>query len=165
LTISRRDVDTFHSGDDVGVGGENGSTMSDDAAMLLYDGTCGFCAQSVQFVLRHERRRRTLRFAALQSERGIELRTRRPELEGVDSVIWVEPDAAGERVYVRSAAVFRVLRYLGGPWSVLARIGAIVPALIRDGVYDFVARHRHRIIRGGTACLLPTPEERARFEL
>ena len=33
--------------------------------VLLYDGDCGFCAESVQLVLRHERRRR-VRFAPLQ---------------------------------------------------------------------------------------------------
>ena len=39
--------------------------MRDSSALLLYDGTCGFCAQSVQFVLRHDRKRRTLRFSSL----------------------------------------------------------------------------------------------------
>ncbi len=136
--------------------------MNDQSALLLFDGTCGFCAQSVQFVLRHERRRKTLRFASLQSHAGMDVRERHPELNAVDSVIWVEP---GERetIYVRSAAVFRVLHYLGGIWSVLAWLGALVPRFIRDGLYDLVARNRQRLIRGGLACLLPTPEQRARF--
>ena len=38
--------------------------MEYDHPILLYDGTCGFCAESLQLVLRHDRRR-TLRFAAL----------------------------------------------------------------------------------------------------
>ena len=140
--------------------------MPETGALLRFDGTCGFCAQSVQFVLRRERRRQTLRFAALDSSIGRELRARYPELEGVDSVIWVEPVAGSSvaRLYVRSEAVFRVLEYLGGLWGVLARIGPIVPRVARDWVYDLVARHRHRLIRGGAAsCLLPTPEQRSRF--
>jgi len=56
-----------------------------------------------------------------------------------------------------------VLRYLGGVWTALAWLGAIVPSVIRDGVYDFVARHRHQIARRDASCLLPTPEQRARF--
>ena len=137
----------------------------DNSAMLLFDGTCGFCAQSVQFVLRRERRRRTLRFASLQSNAGSDVRTRHPELDQVDSVIWVEPGdgAAGETVYVRSAAVLRVLHYLGGIWTVLAWLAVLVPRFIRDAVYDLVARNRQRLIRGGMACLLPTPEQRTRF--
>jgi predicted DCC family thiol-disulfide oxidoreductase YuxK len=138
--------------------------MSEQPALLLFDGTCGFCAESVQFVLAREKRRRTLRFASLQSEPGTEVRQRHPELEGVDSVIWVEHSADGrERVFVRSAAVFRVLRYLGGVWTVLSWLASIVPAFIRDAVYDWVARHRHQLIRRGKACLLPTPEQKARF--
>ena len=133
--------------------------------MLLFDGTCGFCAESVQFVLEREKRRRTLRFASLQSQPGADLRERHPELNGVDSVIWVEAGVAGqpERVFVRSAAVFRVLRYLGGVWTGLAWAGSIVPRFARDAVYDWVARHRHQLIRRGKACLLPTPEQRERF--
>src|SRR4051812_18152901 len=110
------------------------------SAILLFDGTCGFCAKNVQFVLQRERRRRTLRFAALQSEVGLAIRRRHPGLETVDSVVWVEPAATSdtETVYVRSVAVFRVLRYLGGPWGILAAIGSVVPRVIRDWVYDFV---------------------------
>ena len=139
--------------------------MSEKVAMLLYDGTCGFCAQSVQFVLRHEGERRTLRFAALQSTAGEGVRARHPEIEGVDSVIWVEPgsSAKNEQVFVRSAGVLRVLRYLGGIWAVLGMLATIVPRPIRDWVYDFIARHRHQITRGGPACLVPTPDQRARF--
>ena len=59
--------------------------------------------------------------------------------------------------------MFRVLRYLGGAWSVLAALGAIVPRIIRDWVYDLVARHRQRIVRGPPSCLVPTLEQRKRF--
>ncbi|MDB4877673.1 MAG: hypothetical protein JWM41_4119 [Gemmatimonadetes bacterium] len=139
--------------------------MTDRVAVLLFDGTCGFCARSVQFVLAHETRRQTLHFASLQSEYGTELRRNHPELERVDSVIWLEPAEAGrpEAVLVRSAAVFRVLHYLGGVWSALATLGRLVPRVIRDAVYDLVARHRQRLVGSGPSCLLPSPEQRARF--
>jgi predicted DCC family thiol-disulfide oxidoreductase YuxK len=131
--------------------------------LLLFDGTCGFCARSVQFVLHRERRRTTLRFASLDSPTGVAIQARHPELAGVDSVFWVEPrDAAGrDRVYGRSDAVLRVMHYLGGAWSVLAAIGALVPRFVRDPVYDLVARHRHEI--GAASCLVPTAEQRDRF--
>jgi predicted DCC family thiol-disulfide oxidoreductase YuxK len=139
--------------------------MSDQSAILLYDGTCGFCAKSVQFVLARERRRHSLRFAPLQSELGMQVQQRHPELVNVDSVIWLEPGTNGavDSVSVRSTAVFHVLRYLGGVWTLLAAVGSIVPRFVRDAVYDLVARHRHKIIRADPSCLLPTPEQRARF--
>jgi predicted DCC family thiol-disulfide oxidoreductase YuxK len=139
--------------------------MTEGSAILLFDGTCGFCAKSVQFVLRRERHPKTLRFASLQSNLGGEVIARHPELAGVDSVIWLEPGngTRAESVSVRSTAVFHVLRYLGGMWTVLAALGAIIPRFVRDAVYDFVARHRHKIIRADASCLLPTPDQRARF--
>jgi predicted DCC family thiol-disulfide oxidoreductase YuxK len=56
-----------------------------------------------------------------------------------------------------------VLRYLGGVWRLLAGVFSLVPRPIRDWGYDFIARHRHKLTRGGPACLIPTPEQRARF--
>jgi predicted DCC family thiol-disulfide oxidoreductase YuxK len=131
--------------------------------LLLYDGTCGFCASSVQWVLRRDRRG-TLSFAALQGETARPILARHSELAGVDSVVWVE-DAGGteEVVLVRSAAALRAARYLGGGWSVAARLGALVPRSLRDRCYDLIARHRHQLTRSGPECLLPTAEERERF--
>lgn len=137
--------------------------MSDSTALLLYDGSCGFCARSVQFVLRHESSRRTLRFASLQSPAGAEVRARHPELNSIDSVIWYEPGAANDLVLVRTAAVLRVLSYLGGVWRALGVLTAIVPRAIRDSAYDFIARRRHKLIRGPASCVVPTAEQRPRF--
>jgi predicted DCC family thiol-disulfide oxidoreductase YuxK len=131
--------------------------------LLLYDGSCGMCAASVQFILRHERRH-TLQFAPLQSEAAAAIRARHPELEGVDSMVWVEPDGAGrgERIAVRSAAVIDAAKYVGGAWR-LAAIGRLLPARLRDAMYDLIARHRHRFRRTPEQCFLPPPSVRSRF--
>jgi predicted DCC family thiol-disulfide oxidoreductase YuxK len=129
------------------------------ADLLLYDGSCGFCASSVQWVLRHDRRR-TLRFAALQGETAKPILARHPELAGVDSIVWVRE--SGE-VRVRSAAAIAVGWYLGGVWGSLATLAVGIPAGLRDRGYDLIARHRHKLTRNGPECLLPTPEERKRF--
>lgn len=135
-----------------------------EAPILLYDGTCGFCARSVQFVLRHEGATRTLRFATLEGPMGREVYGRQPELRSVDSVIWYAPATAGrdERVLVRSDVTLELANYLGGVWRVIGRLGRLVPRPIRDAAYDVVARHRHRIV-GRPVCVVPTPEQRARF--
>ena len=132
-----------------------------DTPVLLYDGDCGLCAGSVQFVLRHEppSRRHRLHFAPLQGAFGAEVRAAYPELAGVDSVVWVEPTA--ERVLVRSAAALAVARHLGGIWGVLGLLGRLTPRPMRDAVYDLIARNRLRLV--APACLLPRPDERARF--
>ncbi len=138
------------------------SSTSRGEPLLLYDGACGFCAASVQFVLRHERRH-SLRFAALESDIGRAIRSRHPHLGAVDSMIWVdEAGSPRERVLTRSAAALEVARYMGGVWR-LAAIGRAVPSFLRDAVYDFIARHRHTLVREGEYCYIPPPALRARF--
>ena len=133
--------------------------------ILLYDGSCGLCAHSVQFVLGHEHASHDLRFATLQGEHGRRALSSDPKLAGVDSVIWLEPGTDGRpaRVLVRSEAVLAVMRHLGGPWKLLAAVGRVVPRVSRDALYRIVARYRYRVFGRDQACLLPTPDQRARF--
>jgi predicted DCC family thiol-disulfide oxidoreductase YuxK len=135
---------------------------TDARPLLLYDGACGFCASVVQFILEHDRRG-TLRFASLQGTVGRAIVAASAELEGVDSVVWVERDqgAPTDRLLIRSDAALRIARYLGGHFHLL-RPGWIVPRPLRDWTYDLVARHRHRLVSAET-CVIPTAEQRARF--
>jgi predicted DCC family thiol-disulfide oxidoreductase YuxK len=133
-----------------------------DGPVLLYDGLCGFCDGTVQFILKHDRRG-TLRFATLQGDVGRDVIARHSELAGVDSLVLVEPDASGEeRVYVRSEGALQVARYLGGAWN-LARGLKIVPRFLRDLAYDGFARIRYRVFGRYDSCPIPSPEQRARF--
>jgi predicted DCC family thiol-disulfide oxidoreductase YuxK len=131
---------------------------------LFYDGTCGLCARSVQFILKRERDDRTIQFAPLQGETAAGIMRAHPELAKVDSIILVEEDASGHRhISTRSDAVLRILRYLGGVWSPLAAVARVLPGFIRNTAYDLVARTRYQVFGRDTACLLPTPEQRKRF--
>ncbi|HEY5415755.1 MAG TPA: DCC1-like thiol-disulfide oxidoreductase family protein [Gemmatimonadaceae bacterium] len=134
-----------------------------DGPVLLYDGLCGFCDGTVQFILKHDRRG-TLRFATLQGDFARDVIARHPEVAGVDSLVLVEPDldSGRERVYVRSEGALRIARYLGGAWH-LARVVAIVPRFLRDWAYNAFARIRYRVFGKYDSCSIPTPEQRARF--
>jgi predicted DCC family thiol-disulfide oxidoreductase YuxK len=131
------------------------------APVLLYDGVCGFCNKTVQMILDRDRRG-LMRFAALQSDYGQAVVGRHPELQGVDSVVYVEPAAEGERVYIKSAAALKVAAYLGGVWKIFGA-ARLVPRALRDYFYDLFARHRYRFFGKYDACMLPPPEVRARF--
>jgi len=158
VTSRRLDAETPRNG---GPDTDHSATRRLGDSLLLYDGTCGFCAASVQWVLAHDRQG-TLRFAPLQGETARPLLARHPELVNVDSVVWV--GESGE-VRVRSAAALAVARYLGGGWSVVARLAALIPRPLRDWGYDLIARHRHKLTRNAPECLLPTAEEKKRFLL
>lgn len=133
-----------------------------DAPVLLYDGICGFCNSAVQTILRLDPRG-SLRFAALDSDFARGVIDRHPFLAGVDSVVFVErPGQFDEEVAVKSDAALRVAGYLGGPWRVL-RVAGVVPAAVRDALYDGFARVRYRIFGTHDTCPIPAPEVRARF--
>ncbi|GLP73009.1 hypothetical protein TUM20983_01190 [Mycobacterium antarcticum] len=137
--------------------------MTTAPAILLYDGTCGFCDGAVKFVLRVDRVG-TMQFAALESDFGVAVRERHPELAGVDSVVYVEsPESAEERVLVRSEAALRVARYLGGPWRVLGAVAGVIPAPVRDFLYDRFAAVRYRVFGRVDSCAFPAPDVRSRF--
>jgi predicted DCC family thiol-disulfide oxidoreductase YuxK len=132
-----------------------------DGPVLLYDGVCGFCNWSVQFVLARDPRG-VMRFSPLQSDFGEALRSRHPELREVDSVVFLETDETGERYFVRSAAALRVASYLGGVWK-LALLAYAIPRPIRDYLYDLFARNRYRFFGKQESCMLPSHDVRGRF--
>jgi predicted DCC family thiol-disulfide oxidoreductase YuxK len=138
-------------------------SQADSGPVLLYDGVCGFCDRSVQFLLRHDNQAR-FRFAALQGEfaRGVLSRHGR-DLAKMDSMVLVlDTGLPTERLLDRSDGMLAMLKDLGGGWRLLAAARAI-PRSLRDRAYDFVARHRYEWFGRYDHCVLPSPSARARF--
>ena len=134
------------------------SETTRDAAILLFDGMCNFCNGSVMFFLRHERAP-VARFGSLQSPAARTLLLQhRLDPEAVDTVVLIENGAA----YQRSTAVLRASRLLRRPWSFLAAL-LWIPRPGRDLIYRGIARSRYRLFGKRDACMLPSPELRARF--
>ena len=127
--------------------------------LLLYDGVCALCNAAVTFVLKRDRSR-SVRFAPLQGETAARQLADRPELAGIDSMIWID---ANGRALTRSAAALAIARHVGGAWAVPAALGRIVPRILRDALYDLVARTRYRVFGRYDACPVPPPEHRSRF--
>lgn len=139
--------------------GESGDSV---APVLLYDGVCGFCNRSVRTIIRLDPAG-PLRFAALQSVFAKAIVERHPEIGNVDSMVFVDdPGQPSERVAVRSGAALRVADYLGGPWRVL-KVAHVIPAPLRNWLYDRFAAIRYRVFGKYDSCPLPPPEVRARF--
>ncbi len=130
--------------------------------MLLYDGVCGFCNWAVRTVLRFDRNG-SLRFAALDSGLARAIIARHPAIADVDSVVFVDqPGQPGERVAVRSEAALQVVNYLGGPWNAL-KAARVMPAPLRDWLYDRFAAIRYRAFGRYDTCPIPPQEVRDRF--
>ncbi len=126
--------------------------------IVVFDANCLLCSGSVQFLLRHDNYRR-LRFATIQSDAGRDLMER----AGIDVV---EPDSFilvdGQRIWIETGAVLRVVHALGWPWR-LAWIAWLIPYPLRDAVYRGIARNRYRWFGRRDVCFLPNPEDADRF--
>jgi len=132
--------------------------VSDAGPVLLFDGHCNLCNGAIQFVIRHDPEG-VFSFAPLQSGAGERLRARADvTTDADDSVVLIE----GSDAYVKSAAVLRVARRLGLPWS-LAWPLRVVPRGLRDAVYDFVAAHRYQVFGRREECMVPSPDVSDRF--
>ena len=126
--------------------------------IVFYDGTCGFCQASVQLALKYNRKQ-NLYFAALQSGLAEALVPQAQLPDPLpDSILFYE----NGRLYTESEAALRIARHLTFPWSVLY-YSKFIPLSFRNFVYRFIARHRYRIAGRTESCMLPSPEERARF--
>ena len=128
-----------------------------ESPLVLFDGDCNLCHGAVQFLLRRDRRE-LFKFASLQSAAGKAALARATAGPLPDSIALVH----GGRVWFKSAAALAIARRLGLPWS-LATVFWLVPYPLRDLVYDWIARHRHRWFGRRSECWLPTPALRARF--
>jgi predicted DCC family thiol-disulfide oxidoreductase YuxK len=122
--------------------------------IIFYDGVCGLCDHSVQFIIKHDKKR-VFRFATLQSDFAHKVLG---ESITFDSFVFYEN---GKAAY-RSTAALKMFRKLGSAWSLLYAF-MIVPPFIRNGVYDFVARNRYKWFGQFDSCKIPTPEQRALF--
>ena len=126
--------------------------------LVVFDGVCVLCSGFFRFVLRHDRRRR-FAFVSAQSALG----TRLYEALGLPTddyetnLVIVD----GE-IHQRLGAFFAAMRALGAPWGVLAPLRHLPDALL-DPAYHALARNRYRVFGRTEACLVPTPDLRARF--
>jgi predicted DCC family thiol-disulfide oxidoreductase YuxK len=126
-------------------------------AIVLFDGVCHLCQRSVRFIVAHDPAG-YFGYAPLQSPAARE---------------WLPPDAMatgpgeslvlveGGRVFTRSTAALRIARRLGGswsPWRLLAMF-LVIPAPLRDAVYDWMARRRYQWFGRSDACEI-APEAR-----
>lgn len=126
-------------------------------AIILFDGLCNLCNGAVQFVIRHDPKA-FYSFAPLPSDFACNLLAQQQHQDAYRSIIYVER----EKVYTSSTAVLKICRHLSGGWP-LAQIFLVIPRFIRDGVYDFIARHRYRWFGKREECMLPAPELKKRF--
>ena len=129
-----------------------------EGPVILFDGVCNLCNGAVQYVIRHDRHA-IFKFASLQSDSGQQLlhKYHLPQ-SNFNSFVLIEDDKA----YTRSTAALKVAAKLSGIVKLLYGF-IIVPAFIRDAVYNFIARNRYKWFGKKDTCMIPTPALKSRF--
>lgn len=126
--------------------------------IVVFDAQCLLCNGWVRFLLRHDRRR-VLRFASIQGVNGQALLAHAGlQVQGLQTLLLVD----GNRSWQHTAAILRVLHALGWPWR-LAWAAWLVPALLRDALYRWLARNRYRWFGRSETCLMPPTDHAQRF--
>ena len=135
--------------------------MSDNtnlSQILLFDGVCNLCNAAVQYVIRHDKKK-TIKFASLQSPFGTNVLSEEyRDTSALKTVIYIK----NEEVLTKSSAFLTLMKDLGGIHQT-AIVFWIIPRIVRDALYDFIAANRYAVFGKKESCYLPSPELEDRF--
>lgn len=132
--------------------------MKMDKPLILFDGVCKFCHASVNFVIEHDRRD-YFRFCPIQSEKGQSLIEQYDITDsGLSSMILIQND----KIYRKSTAALRIARHLAFPWPLMYAF-TLLPAFIRDAVYDYIGGRRYQWFGKYDQCLVPDSSVKSKF--
>ncbi|WP_442789936.1 thiol-disulfide oxidoreductase DCC family protein [Nocardia sp. CDC160] len=119
--------------------------------LLVFDGDCGFCTASVEFIRTHIKP--TVDFTPWQRADLPALGL--TEEQAQRAVQWVD---ANERRSAGAGAVARLLLRASLPWRILGALLLIPPlSWIAAGLYRLIADNRYRLPGGTPACAFPNP--------
>ena len=129
-----------------------------EESIILFDGICNLCNGSVQYVLKHDKKK-LFRFASLQSDSGQQLlkKYKLPH-NNFNSFVLLQ----NEKAYLKSTAALMVAKQLGGFTQILYAF-IIVPTFIRDAVYNLISKNRYKWFGKKESCMVPTTELQSRF--
>ena len=133
--------------------------LPENKKIILFDGVCNLCDNAIQYVIKHDKKD-VFRFVPLQSELGKEiLNYLKIDTSKMDSIILYEPGIA---YFYKSDAALEIVKDLNGflKWSIIFKI---IPSSLRNPIYDYVARNRYKWYGKKDACMIPTPELKAKF--
>ena len=132
------------------------SIVSIKNPIIIFDGYCNFCSSSVDFIMKHDKKKLFL-FAASQLPSGEKL-IKEYNLNNVDSIVLVYKNKS----YRYSTAVLKISSLLGMPFNIFS-IFLIVPAFLRDNIYKWIAKNRYKWFGKRNTCRIPNQKEMNRF--
>jgi predicted DCC family thiol-disulfide oxidoreductase YuxK len=132
--------------------------MKGAKSIILFDGVCNLCNSSIDFILKRDVKD-NFRFAALQEKEGQEVLSKfNVSSNYLDSLVLIE----GDKLYFRSTAAIRIAKNLNGIWPMVYFL-ILIPAPLRDYLYNWVGKNRYQWFGKKTTCRIPTELEKEKF--
>ncbi|WP_417370803.1 thiol-disulfide oxidoreductase DCC family protein [Gelidibacter japonicus] len=127
--------------------------------LILFDGVCNLCDASVQYVIKHDIND-LFRYTTLQGEVGQAIiKKYGVDTDKMDSILLYSPENG---ISYKSTAALKIASKLGFPRHLMV-VFLIVPAFIRNWVYDFIAQNRYKWYGKKEECMIPTKELKSKF--
>lgn len=126
--------------------------------IVLFDGVCAFCNYWVRFIFKYNKQK-DLFFLPLQDERAADLLPNGLTPSELKSVVYYNKGT----VFTQSTAALKVGKELNFFLRILSNILLIIPKIIRDKVYNFIAKNRYRWFGQYDTCPLPTDSLKKQF--
>lgn len=120
--------------------------------ILFFDGVCGLCNKSVDFLIRIDKNNHLL-YAPLQGITAKKILERKY----IDSLSTMAFHQAGKTHY-KSTAILKSINAVGGAWRVFY-VFTIIPAFIRDALYNLISSMRYEVFRKKDSCRVPSSDE------
>ena len=123
--------------------------------IVFYDGLCVLCNRSIIWFIKNDSQN-ILKFSHFKSEFVLKNHKHVSEIEAVSI-----KDENGNYLN-RSDAVLYLLKKLN-KFSFLRFLGSLTPKLIRDGIYNFIAKNRYNWFGKYESCLIPDEKIKSKF--
>jgi predicted DCC family thiol-disulfide oxidoreductase YuxK len=122
-------------------------------SIVVYDGECLLCSSLIQFIRKRDKHKRFL-FLSNQSNDFKKIQEKQIiPISLSDSILFLSVG----HTFDKSDACIEIMKNIGGFWKLIV-LFKLVPKILRDYMYDFVARNRYRFFGKKNQCVLPIKE-------
>ena len=132
--------------------------MLENNNLILFDGQCKLCHAWCNFVLHHDKSY-VFTLISMQSDEGQDfLRNNNYPTDQFETMLYVE----NRIIYEKSTAFIKIIKHFPYPIKTLFLV-KYIPKVLRDFIYNQIAKNRYKIFGKCSACTLSKEEHDKRF--
>lgn len=132
--------------------------ISTNDKVILFDGVCKLCNAWCGFIIKYDKNH-LFKLASMQSEKGQAiLKYLNLSTEHFETMLYIENNT----IYEKSSAFIKIVKHLPLPIKLLYLL-KYIPNLIRDFIYDRIARNRYKVFGKYNECTLSTEDHNNRY--